>query len=325
MDSSTNLVDYPTYPEVGEAGKMPSSIHKPSRDAVFLELFESGGSLPAAATDDPESQYSEYREIGHGNFGSVFYALENSTNEVVAVKKMSIASTNSLKDSKQKYEDVCREIRMLKTLAQHPNLLAFRRAHYDTKQGLILLVTEYCLGSCADVLETLHEIEEREIAAVVSQCLAGLAFVHSRGAIHRDVKASNILIGERGVVKLADFGSASGNPMANSFVGTPFWIAPEVILAMDTGQYDARADVWSLGVTCHELVDGRPPYFSLNPMSALYQIAHNEPPQLPARRKARSDSRRAGLLRTTHQDDRRRFDTPDSSAESHSQSDERPA
>lgn len=96
----------------------------------------------------------------------------------------------------------------------------------------------------------------------------------------RDVKAGNILLTENGTVKLADFGSASIKCPANSFVGTPYWMAPEVILAMDEGQYDGKVDVWSLGITCIELAERKPPYFNMNAMSALYHIAQNDTPTL---------------------------------------------
>lgn len=96
----------------------------------------------------------------------------------------------------------------------------------------------------------------------------------------RDIKAGNILLTEQGIVKLADFGSAAIKCPANSFVGTPYWMAPEVILAMDEGQYDGKVDVWSLGITCIELAERKPPYFNMNAMSALYHIAQNEAPSL---------------------------------------------
>ncbi|MED6246801.1 Serine/threonine-protein kinase TAO3, partial [Ataeniobius toweri] len=96
----------------------------------------------------------------------------------------------------------------------------------------------------------------------------------------RDVKAGNILLTELGQVKLADFGSASIASPANSFVGTPYWMAPEVILAMDEGQYEGKVDIWSLGITCIELAERKPPLFNMNAMSALYHIAQNDSPTL---------------------------------------------
>ena len=96
----------------------------------------------------------------------------------------------------------------------------------------------------------------------------------------RDIKAGNILLTDTGDIKLADFGSAAIASPANSFVGTPYWMAPEVILAMDEGQYDGKVDVWSMGITCIELAERKPPYFNMNAMSALYHIAQNEAPTL---------------------------------------------
>ncbi|CAG2067109.1 unnamed protein product [Timema podura] len=140
---------------------------------------------------------------------------------------------------------------------------------------------EYCLGSASDIIEV-HKrpLKEEEIAAICEGVLSGLHYLHSLGRIHRDVKAGNILLTENGTVKLGDFGSASTKCPANSFVGTPYWMAPEVILAMDEGQYDGKVDVWSLGITCIELAEGKPPYFNMNAMSALYHIAQNDTPIL---------------------------------------------
>lgn len=140
---------------------------------------------------------------------------------------------------------------------------------------------EYCLGSASDIVEVHKKpLREDEISAICSDALNGLEYLHSMSRIHRDVKAGNILLTENGTVKLADFGSASMVCPANSFVGTPYWMAPEVILAMDEGQYDGKVDVWSLGITCIELAERKPPYFNMNAMSALYHIAQNDSPTL---------------------------------------------
>ncbi|XP_077016069.1 serine/threonine-protein kinase TAO3 isoform X2 [Tamandua tetradactyla] len=190
--------------------------------------------------DDPEDLFIDLHEIGHGSFGAVYFATNAHTNEVVAVKKMSYSG-------KQTYE----------------------------------LVMEYCLGSASDLLEVHKKpLQEVEIAAITHGALQGLAYLHSHALIHRDIKAGNILLTEPGQVKLADFGSASMASPANSFVGTPYWMAPEVILAMDEGQYDGKVDVWSLGITCIELAERKPPLFNMNAMSALYHIAQNDSPTL---------------------------------------------
>jgi thousand and one amino acid protein kinase len=140
---------------------------------------------------------------------------------------------------------------------------------------------EYCLGTASDIIEVQKKpLKEEEISAICKGTLSALSYLHANAKIHRDVKAGNILLTERGIVKLGDFGSASLKCPANSFVGTPFWMAPEVILAMDEGQYDGRVDVWSLGITCIELAERKPPLFHMNAMSALYHIAQSDPPTL---------------------------------------------
>ncbi|XP_040475800.1 serine/threonine-protein kinase TAO3 isoform X2 [Ursus maritimus] len=147
--------------------------------------------------------------------------------------------------------------------------------------AVYFLVMEYCLGSASDLLEVHKKpLQEVEIAAITHGALQGLAYLHSHALIHRDIKAGNILLTEPGQVKLADFGSASMASPANSFVGTPYWMAPEVILAMDEGQYDGKVDIWSLGITCIELAERKPPLFNMNAMSALYHIAQNDSPTL---------------------------------------------
>ncbi|CAG9857741.1 unnamed protein product [Phyllotreta striolata] len=223
---------------------------------------------------DPEKTFEDLREIGHGSFGAVYYARCLLTKQIVAVKKMSYVGKQSL----EKWQDILKEIRFLKQL-NHPNTIEYKGCYL--RDSTAWLVMEYCLGSASDIIEV-HKrpLKEDEIAAICDGVLHGLSYLHELGRIHRDVKAGNILLTENGTVKLADFGSASIKCPANSFVGTPYWMAPEVILAMDEGQYDGKVDVWSLGITCIELAERKPPYFNMNAMSALYHIAQNEPPTL---------------------------------------------
>ncbi|XP_036594591.1 serine/threonine-protein kinase TAO2 isoform X2 [Notamacropus eugenii] len=224
--------------------------------------------------DDPEKLFSDLREIGHGSFGAVYFARDVRSSEVVAIKKMSYSG----KQSNEKWQDIIKEVRFLQKL-RHPNTIQYRGCYL--REHTAWLVMEYCLGSASDLLEVHKKpLQEVEIAAVTHGALQGLAYLHSHNMIHRDVKAGNILLSEPGLVKLGDFGSASIMAPANSFVGTPYWMAPEVILAMDEGQYDGKVDVWSLGITCIELAERKPPLFNMNAMSALYHIAQNESPVL---------------------------------------------
>ncbi|KAH7731830.1 serine/threonine-protein kinase TAO3 [Aphelenchoides avenae] len=225
-------------------------------------------------TKDPDSRYADLREIGHGSFGAVFFAFDTETNETVAIKKMSFSG----KQASEKWADIIKEVRFLKGI-KHRNVVEYRACYL--KEHTCWLVMEYCIGSASDIVEVHKKpIHEYEIAAICEQALNGLLYLHELKRIHRDVKAGNILLTDAGVVKLADVGSASISCPAQSFVGTPLWMAPEVILAMDEGQYDERADIWSFGITCIELAERRPPLFNMNAMSALYHIAQNEPPTL---------------------------------------------
>jgi len=237
----------------------------PINDQEYDELF---------SRDDPEKLFADLREIGHGNFGAVYYGRNIDTDEIVAIKKMSTGK----KQTAEAWQDMLKEIRFLRDL-NHRHCIGYRGCYL--KEHTTWLVMEYCLGSAADLIEVHKKpLAEDEIATIVCDTLSALAYLHSKHYIHRDIKAGNILLNEDAIVKLADFGSASFASPANSFVGTPYWIAPEVILAMENGQYDGKVDIWSLGITCIELAERKPPFFNMNPMSALYHIAQNEPPTL---------------------------------------------
>ncbi|XP_064620244.1 serine/threonine-protein kinase TAO1-B-like isoform X2 [Lineus longissimus] len=245
---------------------MPSNPKAGSlKDPDIAQLF---------STDDPEKIFTDLREIGHGSFGAVYYARNTVTKEIVAIKKMSYQG----KQSTEKWQDILKEVRFLRQL-KSKNTIDYRGCYL--REHTAWLVMEYCLGSASDIVEVHKKpLKEEEISAISNDALIGLEYLHSQNKIHRDIKAGNILLTENGTVKLADFGSASISCPANSFVGTPYWMAPEVILAMDEGQYDGKVDIWSLGITCIELAERKPPLFNMNAMSALYHIAQNDSPSL---------------------------------------------
>uniref|UniRef100_A0A669DBH6 Serine/threonine-protein kinase TAO2 n=1 Tax=Oreochromis niloticus TaxID=8128 RepID=A0A669DBH6_ORENI len=214
------------------------------KDPEIAELF---------FKEDPEKLFTDLHEIGHGSFGAVYFARDVQTNDVVAIKKMSYSG----KQSSEKWQDIIKEVKFLQRI-QHPNTIEYKGCYL--REHTAWLVMEYCLGSASDLLEGELKTLEK------------ITFL--------DIKAGNILLTEPGQVKLADFGSASIACPANSFVGTPYWMAPEVILAMDEGQYDGKVDIWSMGITCIELAERKPPLFNMNAMSALYHIAQNDSPTL---------------------------------------------
>ncbi|KAF6768316.1 hypothetical protein AHF37_07933 [Paragonimus kellicotti] len=248
---------------------MPKSL----RNSVFKDPELA----PLFSHEVPTDVFTDVRQIGRGSFGAVYYARNRFTDEVVAIKELKIDTKR--KKFNEVWNDIVREIRFLSQLS-HKNCVLPKGCYM--KDQTPWLVMEYCIGSVADILEV-HKtpLKETEIACIVREVLMGLEYLHSRQHIHRDIKAANILLTDSGGVKIGDFGSACFLSPANSFVGTPFWIAPEVILAMEDGIYDCRVDIWSLGITCIEMAELEPPYFSAtNPMAALYQIASNDAPRL---------------------------------------------
>ncbi|KAL9101893.1 MAG: hypothetical protein Q9163_002888 [Psora crenata] len=211
--------------------------------------------------------------LGKGAFGSVFRALNMGTGETVAVKQVKLADL-----PKSELRVITLEIDLLKNL-DHPNIVKYRGFVKSAESLNIIL--EYCEnGSLHSISKNFGKFPENLVGIYMSQVLHGLLYLHEQGVIHRDIKGANILTTKQGLVKLADFGVATRTTTfhESSVVGTPYWMAPEVI---ELSGATTASDIWSLGCTVIELLDGKPPYHKLQPMHALFRIVNDDHPPLP--------------------------------------------
>ncbi|XP_017649339.1 serine/threonine-protein kinase BLUS1-like isoform X1 [Gossypium arboreum] len=230
--------------------------------------------------------YKLYEEVGEGVSATVYRALCIPLNEIVAIKVLDLEKCNNDLDG------IRREVQTM-SLIDHPNLL---RAHcsFATGHNLWVVMPYMAGGSCLHIMKSAFPegFEEPVIATLLREVLKALVYLHAHGHIHRDVKAGNILVDSNGAVKLADFGvsacmfdTGDRQRSRNTFVGTPCWMAPEVMQQLHG--YDFKADIWSFGITALELAHGHAPFSKYPPMKVLLMTLQNAPPGLDYERDKR--------------------------------------
>lgn len=220
---------------------------------------------------DPRENLENFIKIGEGSTGIVCIATERNTGRQVAVKKMDLRK-------QQRRELLFNEVVIMREY-HHSNIVEMYDSFLVADE--LWVVMEFLEGGALTDIVTHSRMDEEQIATVCKQCLKALAYLHSQGVIHRDIKSDSILLASDGKVKLSDFGFCAQVspelPKRKSLVGTPYWMAPEVISRLP---YGPEADIWSLGIMVIEMVDGEPPFFNEPPLQAMKRIRDMPPPKL---------------------------------------------
>ncbi|XP_053089798.1 mitogen-activated protein kinase kinase kinase kinase 4 isoform X10 [Pangasianodon hypophthalmus] len=252
----------------------------PAKSLVDIDL---------ASLRDPAGIFELVEVVGNGTYGQVYKGRHVKTGQLAAIKVMDVTEDEE--------EEIKLEINMLKKYSHHRNIAtyygAFIKKSPPGHDDQLWLVMEFCgAGSITDLVKNTkgNWLKEDWIAYISREILRGLAHLHAHHVIHRDIKGQNVLLTENAEVKLVDFGVSAQLDRTvgrrNTFIGTPYWMAPEVIACDENpdATYDYRSDLWSCGITAIEMAEGAPPLCDMHPMRALFLIPRNPPPRLKSKK-----------------------------------------
>ncbi|XP_018421329.1 PREDICTED: misshapen-like kinase 1 isoform X3 [Nanorana parkeri] len=245
--------------------------------------------IDLSALRDPAGIFELVEVVGNGTYGQVYKGRHVKTGQLAAIKVMDVTEDEE--------EEIKQEINMLKKYSHHRNIAtyygAFIKKSPPGNDDQLWLVMEFCgAGSVTDLVKNTkgNSLKEDCIAYICREILRGLSHLHAHKVIHRDIKGQNVLLTENAEVKLVDFGVSAQLDRTvgrrNTFIGTPYWMAPEVIACDENpdATYDYRSDIWSLGITAIEMAEGAPPLCDMHPMRALFLIPRNPPPKLKSKK-----------------------------------------
>jgi hypothetical protein len=275
VKNSDTIIDIiQQYDNIRDGNAPKPAGEEDSEDGPILPQTESTLSLKDLCSDSSnKDQYYDKDKIGEGAAGSVYIATSKQRSGQVAVKKMTINHDN--------LKLLCTEINIMKS-SRHPNIVEFINC-FTVDHNQLWIIMELMDGCLTDVLEQFPKValNERQIALVCRETLKSLAYIHKNHRIHRDIKSDNILLNGLGEIKIADFGYAAQltqeKQKRRTVVGTPYWMAPELIRGHDYGQ---KVDIWSLGIMLREMIEGEPPYMEFPPLRALFLITTKGIPPL---------------------------------------------
>ncbi|XP_031707808.1 mitogen-activated protein kinase kinase kinase kinase 4 isoform X10 [Anarrhichthys ocellatus] len=252
----------------------------PAKSLVDIDL---------ASLRDPAGIFELVEVVGNGTYGQVYKGRHVKTGQLAAIKVMDVTEDEE--------EEIKLEINMLKKYSHHRNIAtyygAFIKKSPPGHDDQLWLVMEFCgAGSITDLVKNTkgNQLKEDWIGYISREILRGLAHLHAHHVIHRDIKGQNVLLTENAEVKLVDFGVSAQLDRTvgrrNTFIGTPYWMAPEVIACDENpdATYDYRSDLWSCGITAIEMAEGAPPLCDMHPMRALFLIPRNPPPRLKSKK-----------------------------------------